>query len=127
MLYKEIPCPICNGQGYTTYGTECSIFSKPCDNCLRTGMIAAEITNGDLIRSCNNEQLTRVYANLKKWAIYSGGENSRLLDDSPEDFLLWLNKETDKTDLFTIFPFINIDDYKHPYFAAEQSDKSSVL
>lgn len=115
MLYKEIICPVCNGHGFVSGGDDKSIWSKSCDNCNHSGFITVPMTNGDLIRKCNNEQLQKVYFNLKTWAIYSGGDENRLLDDSPEDFLLWLSKETDKIDIKTIFDFIDEKDYEHPY------------
>ena len=116
MLYKEIVCPICNGYGHICGGDENSIWSKTCDNCNGNQLIAVPMTNGDVIRICNNEQLLTVYYNLEKWAIYSGGSNNRLLNkDNAEDFLLWLNKDVDDIDLNSIFDFINKEDYEHPY------------
>lgn len=55
--------------------------------------------NGDRLRSLTNEQLAEVLMNLDNNAIYSGGENNRLLNkDLYEDFVLWLNKESDWID-----------------------------
>lgn len=53
------------------------------------------MTNGDRMRSLSNEILASVYYNLKENALYSEKENRRLLNDNPEDFLIWLNKETE--------------------------------
>lgn len=60
------------------------------------------MTNGERIRACSNEQFASLYYNLKEWALYSEKENRRLLNDTPEDFLIWLNKETEdfEEDLF---------------------------
>ena len=94
MLYKEIICPKCNGYGFISHCEENSIWAECCTEC-HNGTIVVPITNGDVIKRCNNEQLTKVYINLGKWAIYSGGNNNRLLyQDNVEDFALWLNKET---------------------------------
>lgn len=115
MLYKEIPCPECDGHGHISGGDLNSIWSIQCSNCMGSGLVVSYITNADLIRQCDNEQLVKVYRNLKEWAIYSGGEKNRLLDRSPEDFSLWLNKVTDDIDIKTIFDFIDEKDYEHSY------------
>lgn len=116
MLYKKIICPVCKGYGFINGGDDYSIWSKTCDNCYGYQLVAVPMTNGDVIKCCNNEQLAKVYINLGKWAIYSGGTNKRLLNkDNTEDFLLWLNKEADKIDLETIFDFIDEKNYEYPY------------
>ena len=115
MLYKETICQECRGYGFITESTECSISSKPCPARCHEGRVVVPMTNGDLIRRCTNEQLNKVYFNLDSWAIYSGGQNNRLLFKEPDDFLLWLNKATDDTDLQTIFDFINENDQEHPW------------
>lgn len=57
------------------------------------------MNNGDKLRSLTNEQLAEVLINLDNTALYSGGENNRLLNkDSYDDFLCWLNKENDWLD-----------------------------
>ena len=117
MLYKEVICPVCNGRGFISKSTECSISSLPCPGNCRDGMIVIPMTNADIIRICDNEQLVKVHVNLSNWALYSGGEYNRLLDSSPEDFSIWLNKVTDETDLQTIFDFIDKDHFKHPWTA----------
>jgi hypothetical protein len=116
MLYKEAVCPVCNGYGFISGSSDCAIWSERCVNC-QNGTIVVPVTNGDLIRRCTNEQLATVRENLASWAIYSGGENNRLLDNSSEDFLLWLNKATDDLDLQTIFDFVDPKDYEHPLVA----------
>lgn len=113
MLYKEAVCPVCDGRGFISHYTDNSVSSFGCAKC-QDGVIWVPVTNGDLIRRCTNEQLTKVHNNLKNWAIYSGGENNRLLNDSLEDFLLWLDKATDDIDLQTIFDFVNKKDYTYP-------------
>ena len=119
MLYHEIPCPECNGWGYISDSNMNSIWSRQCTSCRGTGLIVVPVTNGEIIRTCSNEQLVKVYDNLSKWAIYSGGDNNRLLYSSiKEDFLVWLNKEADKPDMETIFDFIDEKDYEHPYVKA---------
>lgn len=114
MLYKETMCTVCNGRGFISGSSECSVWAEPCTNC-QNGMIATFVTNGDLIRSCSNDLLLQVFTNLTHNAIYSGGEHNRLLLSTPEDFLFWLNKATDDLDLRTIFDFINPKDYEHPW------------
>ena len=115
MLYKETICPVCNGHGFITESTDCSISCRPCPGACRDGTIVVPMTNGDVIRTCNNEQLVKVYDNLSKEAIYSGGEHNRLLDYSSEDFLIWLNKATDELDLRTIFDFVDKKLFEHPW------------
>lgn len=114
MLYKETICKSCNGYGFITEATENSISSRPCPHC-HEGRVAVPMTNGDLIRRCTNEQLNKVYFNLDQVAIYSGGDNNRLLLKEPDDFLLWLNKAVDDVDLRTIFDFVNENDYESPW------------
>ena len=106
MIYKEILCPTCNGCGHITGWDENSIWSTTCSNCNGRQTITTPMTNGDIIRICSNEQLLKVYYNLQNTALYSGGDNNRLLSNSQEDFLLWLNKEADDVDIASIFDFI---------------------
>ncbi len=114
MLYKRIVCPTCRGLGFISHFTENSVSSKGCPDCT-DGTTVAPITNGDLIRRCSDEQLMKVHDNLNNWAIYSGGENNRLLSSTSEDFLLWLTKVTDDIDLQTIFDFVDKKDYENPH------------
>ena len=114
MLYKESICPVCKGHGFISGSDECSVWAERCTNC-QEGKIVIPVTNGDLIRNCTNEQLVLVHENLNREAIYSGGVNNRLLDSSSADFLIWLTKATDSTDLRTIFEFVDKTDYEHPW------------
>lgn len=114
MLYKEISCPVCGGLGVVSGWGNSAVYATPCANC-QHGVIVVPMTNGDLIRKCTNEELLKVHMNLINEALYSGGEHNRLLDSSAEDFMLWLNKNTDELDLKTIFDFINVKDYEHPW------------
>jgi hypothetical protein len=114
MLYKELICPVCRGYGFISRTSDNAAWSEPCTNCYK-GSIVEPITNGDLIRGCTNEQLAKVYENINSNALYSGGERNRLLATTGEDFLLWLDKAADDVDLQTIFDFINVKDYEHPW------------
>jgi hypothetical protein len=120
MLYKETICPVCSGHGYISGSGEYSIWTKPCTNC-QNGVIVVPVTNGDLMRSCSNDQLLQVLINLTHTAIYSGGEHNRLLLSTPEDFLFWLNKATDDLDLRTVFDFIDKKDYEHSWLKAAEA------
>ena len=104
MLYKEIVCPKCNGYGFISHYEENGVWSECCTEC-HNGIIVVPMTNGDIIRRCNNEQLIKVFSSLKNRSI---------------NLLLWLNKETDKCDLETTFDFINEKDYEHPYLTVAQ-------
>lgn len=105
-------CTNCSGNGYVTYYDDLSAWSKLCKKCNGTGI--NPITNGDIIRQSNNEEIQKILNNLNKWAIYSGGTNNRLLfKDKPEDLTLWLNKETDSMDMETIFNFINYGEHNY--------------
>lgn len=116
MFYKETMCKTCNGYGFITESTDHSISSRPCPDGCHNGIVVVPMTNGDVIRRCTDEQLQRVYQNLRDNAIYSGGEKNRLLFDSePADFVEWLRKETDNIDHRTIFDFLVEDAYSNPY------------
>ena len=116
MLYKEITCPKCNGYGFTAHYDDNSAWSEWCEECNGRGTLVVPMTNGDVIRRCNNERLVKIYSNLEKYAIYAGGNNDHLVNwNDVEDLALWLNKETDKIDLETIFDFIDEKDYEHLY------------
>lgn len=118
MLYHEVPCPECEGWGHISHSSENSIWCEQCINCRGTGLIYTPMTNGEIIRTCSNEELVKVYYNLQTWAIYSGGKNNRLLNDTPEDFLIWINKEADDIDMETIFDFIDEKNYWNPDITA---------
>jgi hypothetical protein len=85
----------------------------------KIGSSVIPMTNGDIIRLCNNEQLLEVRNNLDTYAIYAN--NRLVINEYDEDFLLWLNKATDDIDLETIFPFINKEDYEHPYLRTNKT------
>lgn len=115
MLYKEIPCSKCNGHGFITHCSETGISAEQCPECCN-GITVVPMTNRDILRSCNSEELIKVRHNLNTYAIYSGGKNSRLLNSSlDEDFLFWLNKDADDIDIETIFGFVDKEKYQHPY------------
>lgn len=119
-MYKAILCPKCNGRGYISGHDDHSIWSEICTECNGECTVLGLMTNGEIIRKCNNEDLVKVFNNLNKWAIYSGGNDNRLLFKSdPEDFLLWLNKEVDKIDMETIFDFIDEDKHDEEYNLAK--------
>lgn len=123
-MYKTVVCPECNGHGFISYSSDYSIGCSTCKECRGFGILTVPMTNGDIIRQCNNEELSKIYCNLKEWTIYSGGKNNRLLDkDTPEDFLLWLNKEADRIDIETIFDFIKEEEYDKKYYAAADVEK----
>lgn len=112
-MFKGVSCTSCHGRGYITMCTEDTsgnglryncVCSETCKECNGIGVISVTMTNGDRIRRCTNKELAKVRMNLKNWAIYAG-DPLRLLWDSEEDFLLWLNKETDDIDKETIFKF----------------------
>ena len=59
------------------------------------------MTNFERLMACKTqEEFTYAYCRLKQYAIYANG---RLLDSSPSDFMEWLNKESDVTDINTAF------------------------
>ena len=59
------------------------------------------MNNGDKIRSLTNEEIVEFLINFQNNALYSGGENNRLLNShSYIDLLEWVNKEMDSSDGF---------------------------
>ena len=121
MLKAKI-CPECNGLGFITVSTENSIGARPCYECNSKGVVAVPMTNGDIIRSCNNKQLLIAFENLNTMAIYSEENNRRLLyTDDPDDFKLWLDKEADLLDMRTIFNFIDEEEHDKEFDLARAS------
>lgn len=59
-MTKLIPCPKCNGLGFETIFTECSVTSRTCDKCSAMGFVEVPMTNADYIRSMTDEQLARM-------------------------------------------------------------------
>lgn len=94
------------------------------------------MTNGDRMRNLSNEMLASVYYNLKENALYSEKENRRLLNDNPNDFLIWLNKETEdfeeslfdmrmkKVTLSTFYPYNDSIDIYIPFYKDDEYIKS---
>lgn len=59
------------------------------------------MTNFERFTKCETpEEFTYVFMRLQQYAIYANG---RLLDSSPNDFMEWLNKETDELDIDIVF------------------------
>lgn len=57
MMMKKIPCPECNGLGYTLIAIRCDLVKITCDNCGGTGTIEVPMTNADRVRSMTDEEL----------------------------------------------------------------------
>lgn len=115
-MLKVKACPKCKGHGFITVFTENSIGARPCYECNSKGAVAVPMTNGDIIRSCNNEQLVIVFENLNTSVIYSEEKNRRLLFFSdPDDCKLWLDKEADSLDMKTIFNFIDEEEHDREF------------
>ena len=111
MLKVKI-CPKCKGCGFISISTENSIGARHCYECNGKGVIAVPMTNGDVIRSCNNEQLVIAFENLNTSAIYSEEKNRKLLFfNNPDDCKVWLDKKADALDMRTIFNFINEEEH----------------
>jgi hypothetical protein len=69
------------------------------------------MTNGDLLRTCNNSELAEVFKNLATWDI-----NANKSADVFAIWLnVWLNKPTDETDLKVVFTFVDEKDFEHPW------------
>ena len=110
-MLKVKVCPKCGGRGFIV-STENGISACHCYECNGKGVIVVPMTNGDVIRSCNNEQLASAFENLNTMAIYSEENNRRLLFFSdPDDCKLWLDKEANSLDMRTIFNFIDEEDH----------------
>ena len=66
MKTKIIPCPVCDGKGYTlwvnTTDQSCSTGSKTCPHCNGTGVREVEQTNADRIRAMSDEELAQLLA-----------------------------------------------------------------
>ena len=59
------------------------------------------MTNFERITKCKTpEEFAYAFMRLNHYAIYANG---RLLDSSPNDFMEWLNKETDSVDISIVF------------------------
>ena len=100
-MLKTVTCPDCGGYGFVTHNEDNGVWSERCKNCDGLGVISKFMTNGDVIRYCDNEELVKLYNNLKE---------NKLLFDSVESISAWINKETDEHDMENIFNFIDEDE-----------------
>lgn len=56
-MLKKVPCSDCNGRGFVSQITECSIAAKTCSVCGGLGYIEVPMTNADRIRAMSDEEL----------------------------------------------------------------------
>ena len=63
MKTKIIPCPVCDGKGYTLWANttdqSCSTGSKTCPHCNGMGVREVAKTNADRIRAMSDEELAK--------------------------------------------------------------------
>lgn len=110
LLTKWITCPECDGRGYIPRSTDNSAWSDQCVKCNGTGLIQVPVTNGDILRELSNEKLDLVFTHLEMFGIIGYHKPPSLTDPPPQsDFLKWLNKNTDETDIENIFKFAFVD------------------
>ena len=96
--HKYVPCQFCNGEGKFYHGNENSVYVINCSKCEGNGYQLVPMTNGDHIRLMNNEQIVKLFRNLDSIAIYSAEPRRLMYYEYDDDFLEWLNKETDDLD-----------------------------
>lgn len=56
-MYKEVPCPECDGRGFHAKFNEYSVWSERCEKCNGTGIVREPMTNADRIRAMSDEEL----------------------------------------------------------------------
>ena len=103
-IYRDRPCPICNGRGYVTICGENSIGCSRCEECQGTGFVQVAITNSERLAELHTpEDQLKFMRGFHKWAKY-GDTPLRLLnpEEIDEDMLIWLNKVSDESD-YVIF------------------------
>ena len=97
-IYRDRPCPICNGMRFTTIVGENSIGCSRCEECQGTGFVQVAITNGDRIRELDNVGLRKVIRGLLNTAVYSGDPVRLLNIEDDQDLQEWLDKESNEHD-----------------------------
>ena len=61
-MMDYIPCPVCEGHGYTNWTDYDAAVAKTCEYCSGRGYMPAPKTNADRIRSMKDEELAVVIA-----------------------------------------------------------------
>ena len=79
-MYKEVPCPECDGHGFHAKFNEYSAWSERCKKCSGTGIVREPMTNADRIRAVSDEELARFLS-----SIYGSGTN----DGNMRDGFIW--------------------------------------
>lgn len=96
-MYKKVVCPECNGSGFKSIAKDYGAWSTWCSKCNRKGFVVEPMTNGDIIRRCNNEQLAKVLDNMGNYFFNS--------------FSSWTSKEATDSDRGLIFDFISKEEW----------------
>lgn len=121
---KIVPCSECNGKGYTTEWINdkenlcMGVTSIPCNKCHGTGQLEELMTVRDILRTCSNAELAKVYKNIQEHGIFSDGMISHQLDiTSPEkmeeNLTSWLGKIPNFKDETSIFNLVQLDSRKN--------------
>lgn len=63
-MYKEVPCPECDGHGFHAKFNEYSAWSERCKKCNGTGIVSEPTTNADRIRAMSDEELAEWMCSL---------------------------------------------------------------
>lgn len=99
-IYRERPCPICNGRGCITISTENSISCVSCEECFSTGYVTIPITNNERINELiTPEEKLKFFKGFSTNAKYSSAPR-RILnpEECDDDMLEWFNKVSDELD-----------------------------
>ena len=56
-MYKDVPCPECEGHGFHAKFGEYSVWSEMCKRCGGTGIVKEKMTGADRIRDMSDEEL----------------------------------------------------------------------
>jgi len=98
-IYRDRPCPICNGKGFITIIGENSIGCSSCEECHHTGMVLTAITNNERMNELTSpEDKLRFIRGFQQWSKYLGTLFDVVDLDTDEGLLLWLNKLSDDSD-----------------------------
>ena len=91
-MLKKVNCSDCNGRGFVSQITECSITAKTCSVCDGFGFVEVPMTNADRIREMSDEELAW---KLMTWRLETEAKHNGIESNYPNTqvtILEWLKQ-----------------------------------